>query len=208
MRPFVGYSCFVVVLFILIARCVQTPTSSTNGTSTIPVGTTDPIVAKPSSTSTLGAIGTSLAPVSTPPARATPIPVQTSKTGTIVEPSIFITATTSSNALISFVEVPPRGSDAPVRGTAKVDNTDRYRVIVYLRVDGAWWGPKPYWDQPLTIIAPNGEWSTEIVTGGDDKQAREVTAYLVPASFSPPTMNGDAVLPAVLDQFPHANAER
>lgn len=95
-----------------------------------------------------------------------------------------------------------------MRGMTKVDNPDRYRVIVYIKVDGAWWGPKPYWDQPLTTIAPNGGWSTEIVTGGNDKQATEVTAYLVPASFSPPTMEGNAALPAVLDQFPQVNSKR
>lgn len=206
MRSILGLTCFIVVLLILIAGCVQAPTSPTTSTPTIPVGTSDTNAAKPSLTATLPPAGTSMAPVPSPTITATLTPTPT--TSTIAEPSKSTTATTSSQALISFVEVPPRGSEAMVRGMTKVDNPDRYRVIVYIKVDGAWWGPKPYWDQPLTTIAPNGGWSTEIVTGGNDKQATEVTAYLVPASFSPPTMEGNAALPAVLDQFPQVNSKR
>lgn len=206
MRSILGLTCFIVVLLILIAGCVQAPTSPTTSTPTIPVGTSDTNAAQPSLTATLPPAGTSMAPVPSPTITATLTPTPT--TSTIAEPSKSTTATTSSQALISFVEVPPRGSEAMVRGMTKVDNPDRYRVIVYIKVDGAWWGPKPYWDQPLTTIAPNGGWSTEIVTGGNDKQATEVTAYLVPASFSPPTMEGNAALPAVLDQFPQVNSKR
>ena len=206
MRSILGLTCFIVVLLILIAGCVQAPTSPTTSTPTIPVGTSDTNAAQPSLTATLPPAGASMAPVPSPTITATLTPTPT--TSTIAEPSKSTTATTSSQALISFVEVPPRGSEAMVRGMTKVDNPDRYRVIVYIKVDGAWWGPKPYWDQPLTTIAPNGGWSTEIVTGGNDKQATEVTAYLVPASFSPPTMEGNAALPAVLDQFPQVNSKR
>lgn len=206
MRSILGLTCFIVVLLILIAGCCQTTTNSTTSTPTIPVGTSDTNAAPPSLTATLPPVGTSMAPGPSPTITATLTPTPT--TSTIAEPSNSTKTPTSSQALISFVEVPPRGSEAMVRGMTKVDNPDRYRVIVYIKVDGAWWGPKPYWDQPLTTIAPNGGWSTEIVTGGNDKQATEVTAYLVPASFSPPTMEGNAALPAVLDQFPQVNSKR
>jgi hypothetical protein len=74
-----------------------------------------------------------------------------------------------------------------------------YKVAVYIKVRGGWW-TKPYWSSPLTPISANGNWACDIVTGGVDQEATQVRAYLVPNSYSPPSMGGHASLPVELEQ--------
>lgn len=93
-------------------------------------------------------------------------------------------------------------SDGYVTGQVEGPDLSEMRVTLYIKVRGAWWGPKPYWDEPYTTIRADGTWRTSYVTGGVDNEASEAAAYLIPASFAPPNLHGDNSLPGELSQFP------
>ncbi len=59
-----------------------------------------------------------------------------------------------------------------------------HKVAVYIYV-GGWW-TKPYWNAPLTPIAADGTWVTDITTGGNDPLATQIAAFLIPNSYTPP----------------------
>lgn len=71
------------------------------------------------------------------------------------------------------------------------------RVAVYIKVGNGWW-TKPYWNNPLTIILPNGSWICDITTGGIDSQATAIAAFLFPFGYDPPLMSGGYTLPQKL----------
>jgi len=56
-------------------------------------------------------------------------------------------------------------------------------VAVYILVGSGWW-TKPYWGAGITRINSDGTWSAYIDTGGDDKHATKVRAYLIPKGRS------------------------
>lgn len=106
---------------------------------------------------------------------------------------------TVSQPVLAPLYVPRRGSAANLVGLALGMNPTDHRIVVYIRV-GGWW-VKPYAAAPMTTIAPDGVWSCDITTGGNDAYADRITVFLVPASFSPPVLLGRAELPATLDGF-------
>lgn len=108
---------------------------------------------------------------------------------------------------IWFTSVPPLGSFSSLRGRVAGVEPKDFRVTVYILVHGAWWGPKPYWDRPLTSISRTGRWRTDITTGGIDEVASFIVAYLVPSNYVPPSMAGGAMLPEDLDAHAVAKAE-
>jgi len=73
-------------------------------------------------------------------------------------------------------------------------------VVVYIKVGGAWWGPKPTWASPLTLIKPDGTWETDITTGGVDTSATEVLAFLVYKTTVPPSVSGGTE-PSITDSL-------
>jgi hypothetical protein len=91
-----------------------------------------------------------------------------------------------------------------VTGEASGVDASDHRVTLYIRVRGAWWGPKPYWNDPYTTISSDGSWRTPFVTGGVDSEASEFAAYLIPASLDPPDLRGEGSLPAALSGYPSA----
>jgi hypothetical protein len=70
-------------------------------------------------------------------------------------------------------------------------------VAVYIRVDDSWW-TKPTFANPLTNIATNGTWETDVTTGGYDYLANKFAAFLVPVGYDPPPANDDYALPSEL----------
>jgi hypothetical protein len=107
---------------------------------------------------------------------------------------------------IEFTFVPPYGSTQNLRGRVACITPADYKVAVYIYVAG-WW-TKPYWNAPLTPIAPDGTWVTDITTGGNDPLATQIAAFLVPNGYSPPPRSGDPTLPDELFAFPHIIVER
>jgi hypothetical protein len=169
---------FIVIIAILIAGCTNQPANDVVSTS----------------------------PVTTPP---TSIPA-TTVTTLFPQPTTPPTSNPTTPAIsnsIAFTSVPSIGSYSLLTGTAKVTDPSKFKVVVYIFVSG-WWGPKPQWENPYSVIKPDGTWSTNIVTGGSDTQATKITAFLVPSGYKPPNMNGDQQLPGDLNQFVSVTAER
>ncbi len=100
---------------------------------------------------------------------------------------------------ISFTAVPPLGSSSDLQGQVLHVTPSDYRVAVYIKVAGQWW-TKPTEANPVTMIRFDGNWTTDITTGGNDAQATEIAAYLIPSSYTPPIVLGGASLPLALDQ--------
>lgn len=98
---------------------------------------------------------------------------------------------------ISFVFVPPYGAFLNLKGEVHRASPTQFRVAVCIKVHGGWW-TKPYWDAPLTAIFPDGTFSVEITTGGEDEHATEIAAFLVPADYRPHSLAGEESIPAEL----------
>jgi hypothetical protein len=84
--------------------------------------------------------------------------------------------------LITIVPAPDGGSGtlAPIEGRIEgISNPSTLKVILYARTD-RWW-VQPFADQPLTDIAPNGEWHAQTHLG------QEYAALLVLPSYAPPS---------------------
>ncbi|MCK4339511.1 MAG: T9SS type A sorting domain-containing protein [Candidatus Cloacimonetes bacterium] len=90
-----------------------------------------------------------------------------------------------NNGGIGFTYVPPWGSYYNLYGQVWDVTPSEYRVAVYIYLEG-WWWPKPYATNPLTIIADDSTWTCDITTGGIDKYATRIIAFLVPDGYEPP----------------------
>jgi exo-beta-1,3-glucanase (GH17 family) len=75
----------------------------------------------------------------------------------------------------------------------------QHRIATYIQVNGLFW-IKPRADQPAAEIQPDGSFSVDIVTGGNDHQATRIVLFAIPAGFTPPIVLGSAELPAQLYQ--------
>ena len=129
----------------------------------------------------------------TPTATQTPTTTQT-RTNT-PSPTPTPTSTGCFPATIVFTFVPPISSTADLSGRVTCVTPVDYRVAVYINVDG-WW-IKPY-SGTVTIIQDDGTWTTDITTGGSDPLATEVVAFLIPMTYTPPSLLDAALLPEEL----------
>lgn len=115
-----------------------------------------------------------------------------------------MTNVASAKPVIKFVSVPAYGSFDNLTGQVRRASPSQYRVVVYIYVRTGWW-IKPYFSQPQTIINADGYWTCDITTGGFDQLATKIVAYLIPATYTPPSLLGAATLPAELGK--HAVAK-
>ena len=106
---------------------------------------------------------------------------------------------------IAFTFVPPIGSFENLRGQVLHVAPGEYKVALYIYVSG-WW-TKPYFSNPITTIAPDGSFVTDITTGGIDQTATMVAAFLVANDYTPPLISGDSTLPQTLFDNAAANLE-
>lgn len=100
---------------------------------------------------------------------------------------------------LEFTRVPAYASHLNLEGIVRYVDTERVRIAAYIWVEGGWW-TKPYWDSPTTPISPDGSFSVNITTGGNDDQATEIVAFLIPAQYYPPGLRGEPELPRELIQ--------
>ena len=103
----------------------------------------------------------------------------------------------SGTPALQFTSVPLIGSNSLLYGQEWHVVPANYYVVVYIHVGTGWW-VKPYAASPLTTIACDGTWSTNIVTGGNDALADQIAAFLIPTTYTPPTLLGAGTLPAEL----------
>lgn len=100
------------------------------------------------------------------------------------------------NPGIAFTSVPDWGSHDLLLGDTWGTEPNEYGVATYIFVGhaGGWW-TKPNSHNPVVPVAPDGSWSVDITTGGDDALATTVAAYLVPLNYDPPILMGEWDLP-------------
>ncbi len=98
---------------------------------------------------------------------------------------------------VELTAVPPIGSSSDLRGQVWHVAPANYGVAVYIKVLGGWW-TKPFWNDPVTSINCDGSWTCDITTGGEDPQATDIAAFLIPLAYTPPTAAGEGVLPVEL----------
>jgi len=110
---------------------------------------------------------------------------------------------------IQIIFTPPLSSSAQVVGTVDRENITGHNILVYIKVKGFWWGPKPGWEAPFTKIEADGTWRCNIFTGGEDHLASEVAAVLVPSTLTTaPEARGVEVLPYEVSGYPFVTATR
>lgn len=111
---------------------------------------------------------------------------------------------------IQITSFPPSGSNAQVSGSVAPAYVLDHKILAYVKVDGKWWGPKPTWDEPFTLIEKDGSWRCTVFTGGNDTSASEIAAVLVPADMtSPPRADGRSqLLPVELNSYPYTTVLR
>lgn len=128
----------------------------------------------------------------------------------VIAPLILLASTAGCDSLtgeeeyhgppkIEHTSVPAMGSYDNLKGKAYYEGEIHdLRVSTYIKVRGVWW-VKPYMNSPLTYLKDNGDWSTDITTGGVDSEATEISSYLVRPDYEatlhvPPLVDGDKVL--------------
>lgn len=99
---------------------------------------------------------------------------------------------------IVFTSVPAIGSTDELQGQVEHVIPAAYFVAVYIHVPGLGWWVKPEFAEPDTSINCNGSFSAAIVTGGDDANADEIAAFVLPSGFEAPLLGGSASLPQTL----------
>src|SRR3989344_4797 len=102
--------------------------------------------------------------------------------------------------------VPSYGGFDDLRGRVVNVRPQNYRISTYIYAVGNWW-MKPTFANPLTQIAPNGTWVTDITTGGIDQFGTPINSYLVVPTYVPvhpvlPVVNGVDVLHGVSSERP------
>ena len=100
---------------------------------------------------------------------------------------------------IQFTYVPPAGSYANLQGKVTGADPSVYGVALFLDVFGTYW-TKPYDTYPITGLNPDGTFSVNVATGGDDAYAERVFGYVVPLSYktSIPILYGASAIPPVV----------
>jgi hypothetical protein len=150
--------------------------------------------------------GTTLTPI------ATPLPTTLPPTTIPITAPPTLPPQTPVPLSVQFTYVSPCHDTGGVEGRVAgihPENYTNYKIVVYINVNGVWWGPKPTWANPLTYIQTDGTWATKIVTGGNDEDASRVTAFLIPSSYQkPPNLEGDSQLPGELFRYPNATVKR
>jgi exo-beta-1,3-glucanase (GH17 family) len=100
---------------------------------------------------------------------------------------------------IEFTHIPPLGSFENLEGITEGVFPTEYRIVVYIYVGGGWW-TKPGFTNPYTSIQCDGTFICDITTGGIDEQATKIRACLVPKTYSPPLLGGNATIPPEVEQ--------
>ncbi|HBA84711.1 MAG TPA: hypothetical protein DCZ95_11510 [Verrucomicrobia bacterium] len=77
-------------------------------------------------------------------------------------------------------------------------NLSTCRIALYINVPNWGWASKPYLNDPYTSIASDGTWAAYYATGGNDVNATEIIAFLLPSSYNAPVFEQRSSLPREL----------
>jgi len=109
---------------------------------------------------------------------------------------------------IELTYVPSYGAAELLRGRVSGVDPNSHVVAVYIEIPPYGWWSKPTREARLTAIRADGTWDCNIVTTETDAYATRVAAFLVPASFDAPLLDGQACLPPSLYAYPYAQVVR
>jgi hypothetical protein len=90
---------------------------------------------------------------------------------------------------IVITNMPAFGATGNLSGYITNASTTTNFVAAFIFVAGGWYS-KPYCNPFLTAIQPDGSWTANITTAGSDTSATEIAAFLVPANYSQPCVDG------------------
>jgi len=103
--------------------------------------------------------------------------------------SSFPSSARADGSSIVITNLPAFGSQGNLGGLVLNANPATNCLAVFIYVAGDWYS-KPNCASQLTPIQPDGSWMTDITTGGSDKNATEIAAFLVPTNYSLPCVDG------------------
>ncbi len=119
-----------------------------------------------------------------------------------------VTATGGAMSAIALTSIPPYGVSDLLRGSATGVAPAAAAVAVYIFVPPTGWWSKPTIAAPRTTIKPDGTWECNIATSPTDVYATRIMAFLIPATYDPPLMDGQQCLPRGLSAYPYVHAYR
>lgn len=93
---------------------------------------------------------------------------------------------------IVFTYVPPKGSTTWIQGQVSHVKPGETKVILFIYTGSGWYN-KPTWEEPDTMIYPDGWWTNNITTGTGDTNAPQIRAYLMPIGFATPLLENEPI---------------
>jgi len=105
--------------------------------------------------------------------------------------------TGQESKIIALTEIPSYGNRIKdLKGFVSNIPPKQYQIVVYSFVNG--WRSKPIHFNPITKINPIGTFSCDITTEPKDHEATKIAIFVIPASFSPPVLVNQKILPESL----------
>ena len=107
---------------------------------------------------------------------------------------------------VQLTSIPAYGSSHGIAGVVTGIQSAEYEVAVYINVSGGWW-TKPTFEDPTVPINPDGTFTCNTVTGGNDANATEFALFVVPAGYAPPAAAGSSSVPSAVASHAVASAD-
>src|SRR5580698_5752904 len=106
----------------------------------------------------------------------------------------FVSQSRAASPSIMITNVPAFGAQGSLSGFVLNANPASNSVAVFIFVGGEWYS-KPSCASQLTTIQPDGTWTANITPVSSDTNATEIAAFLVPANYNQPCVDGASALP-------------
>jgi len=112
--------------------------------------------------------------------------------------AVVVAGAASAAPAVKITSYPAFGGWGDATGTCSGCNPAEYRVALYIFIPSAGWWTKPTFAQPTVAIDTNGHWTGAVANGGVDNLATVISAFLVPAAYTPPRAEGVGTLPSAI----------
>ncbi len=96
---------------------------------------------------------------------------------------------------IEITSVPPYGALGSLQGLVTGVDPATHHVATFIHVEGGGFWTKPAAVSPTVLINPDGTFSANVVTGGNDALATIFAVAVLPSSVTPPTTFGGPRIP-------------
>lgn len=106
-------------------------------------------------------------------------------------------ASVAYSQTITIFSYPDVGVYANIAGLVSGIDPSTVEVAIVDDVFDTFWS-KPYESQPYVLVANNGDFNANFITGGNDACAKKIYLFLLPIGYSVPITLGGSSLPAAL----------